>query len=111
MSSIDKDIFMCYNDPMSMLYTQEEIDKYFDGVDDPMVRAAKYDEWTEEWKDRCVVIDYTEYRKISLRQWIKEQGIRRVDYQRKSMGMNKVAYYFRDGDDYMAALLIFGNAT
>jgi len=92
---------------MSKLYTQEELDTYFEGIDNCRLRAIKYAEWLDDWKDRCITVDYSQPRAINIKQWIKDQNIRRVDYQRADAGRKCVNYYFRYEEDYLAAVLRF----
>lgn len=80
------------------LYTQEEIDKYFDGQDNPGVRYLATTKWFREWieQGRYIVVDSPEVLN-QLKEFVKTHKIRRVDYTN-----NAHAWAFRYEDDYFA---------
>jgi hypothetical protein len=90
---------------MSKLYTDEEIQKYFDGDYDIGHRAEVYKQWRREWQDRVITIPGTSLR--SFWKFIKDNNISRTDWTRQNISNDSVKIYFRYNEDYLAATLTF----
>lgn len=80
------------------LYSQEEIDKYFDGKDDPGIRYHVTLRWFQDWieEGRYIVVDSPEVLE-QLKEFVKTHKIRKVNYVK-----NANAWAFRYEDDYFA---------
>ena len=88
------------------LYTQEEINKYFDGDDNIGARAEIFERWRSEWQDRCIVVPKNENRDVKL--WIAENSILQTDFSYAwFLSGHYVNFYFRYDEDYLAAVLKF----
>jgi len=88
------------------LYTKEEIDKYFQGKPNggtPLYRAKKFDEWRKQWKARSIDVNMDNF--YEMRRFLKANKSPRCDYSMEQTGMGGAIYYFRNEEDYMAAVL------
>ena len=90
---------------MSSLYTQEEIDKYFEGRDDVMIRAKMYEIWRLEWHDRSVYVKPGDYPTV-FKDFIHRNNLLRTDWVRTST-VKGACISFRNEEDYLSALLTF----
>jgi hypothetical protein len=86
---------------MPELYTKEEIDEYFGGIDDPGIRYRTRITWYQMWvvNGRFIIVD-THKKKDQLKRFVKNNKIRKVDYVD-----THVAWAFRHDEDYFAAKL------
>ena len=87
------------------LYTQEEIDRHFDGLGgDVAHRAAIFEQWKIEWSTRTIHINNN---LEDFRTFLKQNNIPRVDYTLTWTSPRSCVYYFRNEEDYLAAVLKF----
>ena len=87
------------------LFTQEENDRYFDGQDDVAHRAAIFDQWKTEWYERSIHIRDDDL--VEFRTFLKQNNIPRVDRTVTWTSPRSCVYYFRNNEDYLAAVLKF----
>ena len=89
------------------LYTQEEIDKYFQGKPKggtPLYRAKKFEQWRYEWKDNALPAEGNAA-SLKVKRFVVDNKIPRCDWSLKHTWTDGSVYYFRHREDSLAAVL------